>query len=96
MQRDLDLGQTQSPLRLVYLNGTPRMGAELVMRLREGPGIFVSAVTNPAVKKRVVLLRIMPTAQHTESDVDLTLKALDEVLSKKEYALYVQRDPAIV
>lgn len=94
--RGLDLGQTQSPVTPVYLSGTPRMGAELVMRLRQGPGIFISAVTYPAVEKGVVLLRIMPTAQHTEIDVDLTLKALDAVLAEEEYALCVRRDPAVV
>jgi len=80
--RDLGfaLGGTRSVITPVYL---PIDGVETAMRLvrtmREDKGIFLSAVMHPVVPRGVVLCRLIPTASHTDEDIDLTLRAFAEV-----------------
>jgi glycine C-acetyltransferase len=47
--------------------------------MREEKGVFISAVMHPVVPRGVVLCRLIPTASHTEEDIDLTLRAFAEV-----------------
>jgi glycine C-acetyltransferase len=52
------------------------------MDLRENYNIFCSIVAYPVVPKNVIMLRIIPTAMHTLEDVEITIKAFDEVAQK--------------
>jgi glycine C-acetyltransferase len=45
----------------------------MIRMLREDHGIFVSGVMYPVVPPGVVMFRMIPTASHTEEDVDRTL-----------------------
>jgi glycine C-acetyltransferase len=45
----------------------------MIKTLRETYGIFVSGVMYPVVPPGVVMFRMIPTAAHTEEDVDVTL-----------------------
>lgn len=47
----------------------------MIAYLREEHGVFVSGVMFPVVPPGVVLFRMIPTAAHTEDDVDRTLEA---------------------
>jgi glycine C-acetyltransferase len=47
--------------------------------LREKHGVFVSAVSYPVVPRGVILFRMIPTAAHSEEDVDHTLGAFKEM-----------------
>jgi len=47
----------------------------MIRSLREDHGIFVSGVTYPVVPPGVVMFRMIPTAGHTDADVDETLAA---------------------
>ena len=71
-----DIGDTQSPITPVYVpTANIEQSMEIITRLREDFGIFVSGVIYPVVPKNVILFRMIPTALHTSEDVDITLKA---------------------
>jgi glycine C-acetyltransferase len=71
-----DIGETESPITPVYVNAGDETAAMSMIRyLREEHGVFVSGVTFPVVPPGVVLFRMIPTAAHTEEDVDETLTA---------------------
>jgi glycine C-acetyltransferase len=71
-----DIGETESPITPVYVNaGDESAAMRMIAYLREQHGIFVSGVTFPVVPPGVVLFRMIPTAAHTEDDVDRTLDA---------------------
>jgi glycine C-acetyltransferase len=71
-----DLGDTESPITPVYVvAGDETMAMSMMSLLREQHGVFVSAVTYPVVPRGVVLFRMIPTAAHSDEDVDLTVAA---------------------
>ena len=43
---------------------------------------FILIVTYPVVPKGVIMLRLIPTAVHTEDDVNKTINAFKEVKEK--------------
>ena len=69
-----DIGDTESPVTPVYVPaGDMATGMEMLRTLREDYGIFCSGVVYPVVPKGVVTFRMIPTAAHSEEDVDITL-----------------------
>jgi len=71
-----DLGNTGSPVTPVYVPaGDVETGMGMIKILREEFGIFVSGVMYPVVPKGTILFRLIPTAAHTEEDVDRTIDA---------------------
>jgi glycine C-acetyltransferase len=74
-----DLGNTESPVTPVYLNGSTEEAIKLNMDLRENYSIFCSLVIYPVVPKGVIMLRIIPTAEHTEQDIQQTIWAFKEI-----------------
>ena len=75
-----DLGNTESPITPVYVAaGDEKMAMSMIAMLREQFGVFVSAVTYPVVPRGVVLFRMIPTASHTEEDVDRTVAAFGQM-----------------
>ena len=71
-----DIGDTESPITPVYVvAGDEKMAMSMIAMLRERFGVFVSAVTYPVVPRGVILFRMIPTASHTEEDVDRTVAA---------------------
>jgi glycine C-acetyltransferase len=48
-------------------------------RLREEHGVFVSGVAYPVVPKGTVLLRLIPTAGHTDEHIEQTLDAFNAI-----------------
>ena len=71
-----DIGEPESPITPVYVvAGDKKTGMALMTMLREEYGIFVSGVTFPVVPHGVFLCRMIPTAAHTEEDVQKTLSA---------------------
>ncbi len=74
-----NIGNTETPVTPVYLNGTISEATELVKDLRENHLIFCSMVVYPVVPKGIVILRLIPTADHTLEDVERTIKAFAEI-----------------
>jgi glycine C-acetyltransferase len=77
-----DLGRTESPVTPVFMKCPIEQVTQLLYDLRENYGIFCSVVVYPVVPKDVVMLRIIPTAEHTLEDVDYTIKAFKELKRK--------------
>jgi glycine C-acetyltransferase len=78
----LDLGKTESPVTPVFMKGGVPQALQMILDLRENYRIFCSVVVYPVVPKDVVMLRLIPTAEHTLEDVELTIKAFRIIKSK--------------
>lgn len=83
-----DIGNTQSPVTPVYLEGDGFTAMAVIRDLRENFAIFASGVAYPVVERGVIMLRIIPTAAHTEADVEYTLEAFKQIRSKIEAGAY--------
>jgi glycine C-acetyltransferase len=86
--RGFDIGITNSPVTPVYLKGGTDEAGNMIIDLRENHGIFVSVVTYPVVERGELMLRIIPTADHTMEDVDITLAAFEKVKENLNNGLY--------
>jgi glycine C-acetyltransferase len=84
-----ELGNTQSPITPVYLQADEATGLEMIRALRDDYRVFVSGVTYPAVPRGVNLFRLIPTAAHTEQDIQITLEAFKKIRDR-----FHLRDPA--
>lgn len=73
------IGNTQSPVTPVYLNGTIPEATKLIYDLRENFDIFCSMVVYPVVPKGVIMLRLIPTAVHTLDDVKYTIESFKKI-----------------
>lgn len=80
-ERGFDLGITESCITPVYVDGDVQKAIRLVGLLREKHRIFCSVVVYPVVPKGIILIRLIPTAAHQQEDIDLTLKAFDDLKS---------------
>lgn len=84
-----NIGNTESPVTPVMLEGGIPEATHLTYDLRENYNVFCSIVTYPVVPKGVILLRLIPTAEHSLEDVQYTIeafKAVKEKLDAGEYA----------
>jgi glycine C-acetyltransferase len=86
--RGFNLGRTQSPVTPVILSGSLGEATGLVVELREKWGIFCSMVVYPVVPKGVILLRLIPTADHSMSDVEYTLEAFSAISANLASGVY--------
>jgi len=80
--KGFNLGNTESPVTPVFLNGTTPEATNLVFDLRENHGVFCSIVVYPVVPKDVIMLRLIPTAVHSLEDVEYTIEAFSQIQSK--------------
>jgi len=78
----LDLGKTESPVTPVFMKCPLEQVTQLVYDLRENHGLFCSAVIYPVVPRDTVMLRLIPTADHTLEDVEYTIKVFKEIKKK--------------
>jgi len=83
-----NIGNTQSCVTPVYLEGSIPEAMSLVKDLRENFGIFCSIVVYPVIPKGLILLRLIPTATHTKEDIDKTLTAFSKIREKLESGTY--------
>jgi len=95
-ERGFDIGNTQSCVTPVYLQGSVPEAMALVRDLREKHGIFCSIVVYPVVPKGVILLRMIPTATHTLEDVEETLIAFSAIRERLENGTYKRLSAAVV
>ena len=89
-ENGFNLGQTNSCVTPVFLNGGPFEAANVILDLRENHGIFCSMVVYPVVPKDTIMLRLIPTAVHTEDDVNYTIEVFKKVKEKLENNHYVK------
>ncbi|HVZ57298.1 MAG TPA: pyridoxal phosphate-dependent aminotransferase family protein [Chitinophagaceae bacterium] len=87
-QRGFDIGKTDSVVTPVYMKGDVPEATAMVMDLRENYGIFCSIVVYPVIPKGHIIYRLIPTAAHTQEDIDRTLKAFSETKKKLDNGDY--------
>jgi len=81
-QAGFDIGETNSCVTPVYMKGEVFEAMAMVQDLRENYGVFCSIVIYPVVPKGMIILRLIPTASHTQEDIDITINAFSEVHAK--------------
>jgi glycine C-acetyltransferase len=86
--KGFDIGDTNTCITPVYLQGSVPEAMVMVNDLRENYGIFLSIVIYPVIPKGIILLRMIPTTSHTLSDVDETLTAFEAIREKLENGTY--------
>jgi glycine C-acetyltransferase len=86
--RGFDIGHTNSPVTPIYMKGELPEATSMVMDLRENYHIFCSIVVYPVIPKGDIIFRIIPTAAHSNEDIDLTLKAFEETKKKLDEGAY--------
>lgn len=94
-----DLGNTQSAITPVYIapiNVSPDVpddqrinpALNMIMDMRENYGIFSTIVKYPVVEEGSLMLRLIPTASHTMTDVNYTVSTLCELYEKFRKGAY--------
>jgi glycine C-acetyltransferase len=81
-EKGFDIGDTNTCITPVYLQGSIPEAMVMVNDLRENYGIFLSIVVYPVIPKGIILLRMIPTASHTLADIDETLTAFEAIREK--------------
>lgn len=89
-ERGLDIGNTNSCVTPVYMHVPVEISSQLIFDLRSTYKIFCSAVVYPVVPKGIMLLRLIPTAAHTDEDVQITLDAFQAIAQKLSRNAYKQ------
>ena len=77
-----NIGDTNSCVTPVYLNGSIPEATNMVFDLRENFSIFCSMVTYPVIPKGMIILRLIPTATHTLEDVTYTIECFSKIVGK--------------
>jgi glycine C-acetyltransferase len=86
--KGFNIGDTNTCITPVYLEGSVPEAMVMVNDLRENYGIFLSIVIYPVIPKGIILLRMIPTTSHTLKDVDETLTAFEAIREKLENGTY--------
>lgn len=86
--KGFDIGKTDSVVTPVYMKGGVEEATHMVTDLRENYNIFCSIVVYPVIPKGHIIYRLIPTAVHTDEDIQLTLKAFEETKKKLDEGAY--------
>lgn len=95
-ERGFNIGTTNTPVTPVYMKSDVPTATQLVVDLRENYNIFCSIVIYPVIPKGQLILRLIPTAVHTDEDIQLTLDAFSAVREKLESGQYPEVIPDVL
>lgn len=87
-KRGFNIGHTNSPVTPIYLQGDIPEATAMCLDLRENYNVFCSIVVYPVIPKGQIIYRLIPTAVHSDEDIEQTLQAFSETkqkLDNKEY-----------
>ena len=84
----LQIGNTESPVTPIYLEGSVAEATALVRDLREHYDIFCSMVVYPVVPKGTIILRLIPTAVHSHADVAQTVSVFEQISENLQHGKY--------
>ena len=87
-ERGFDIGKTDSPVTPVYMKGGVEEATAMVMDLRENYGVFASIVVYPVIPKGHIIYRLIPSAAHTDQDIETTLQAFSDTKKKLDAGMY--------
>lgn len=86
--RGFDIGATNTPVTPVYMKGGVEEATAMCMDLRENYGVFASIVVYPVIPKGHIIYRLIPSAAHTDEDIEITLHAFSETKEKLNAGAY--------
>ena len=89
VEAGFNIGETDTCVTPVYMNGSIPESTNLIFDLRENYNIFCSMVVYPVVPKGMIILRLIPTAVHTLEDVEYTIDAFKKIVGKLKAGEYV-------
>jgi glycine C-acetyltransferase len=89
-ERGFNIGDTNTCITPVYLEGSIPEAMIMVNDLRENYDIFLSIVVYPVIPKGIILLRMIPTASHTIDDINETLAAFEAIREKLVNGTYAK------
>jgi glycine C-acetyltransferase len=92
LKEGFNLGNTSSCVTPVFMKGNPMEAINLVHDLRENFDIFCSIVVYPVIPKDMILLRLIPTAVHTDEDIYTTIAAFGSISGKLNAGVYNTTD----
>ncbi len=87
-QRGFDIGNTDSVVTPVYMKGGVEEATAMVTDIRENYHIFCSIVVYPVIPKGNIIYRLIPTAVHTDEDIERTLEAFSATKKKLDAGEY--------
>lgn len=91
-EKGFDIGSTNSPVTPIYMKGGLPEATGMVMDIRENYDIFCSVVVFPVIPRGQIIYRLIPTAAHTDKDIDQTLHAFQETKKKLDAGYYKADD----
>jgi glycine C-acetyltransferase len=91
-EKGFDIGNTDSVVTPVYMKGGLEEATAMVMDIRENYHIFCSIVVYPVIPKGHIIYRLIPTAVHTDEEIQATLKAFEETKKKLDAGAYKADD----
>lgn len=94
-ERGFNIGTTNTPVTPVFMAGGLYDAVQLIHDMRENYNVFCSVVVYPVIPKGQIMLRLIPTAAHTDEDIDLTLEAFSALQKKLDDKVYPQEMPKI-
>jgi len=87
-KKGFDIGKTDSVVTPIYMKGDVPEATNMVMDLRENYGIFCSIIVYPVIPKGNIIYRLIPTAIHTDKDIEATLNAFEATKKKLDIGDY--------
>jgi glycine C-acetyltransferase len=87
-ERGFDIGNTDTMVTPVYMKGGVEEATAMVVDLRENYRVFASVVVYPVIPKGHIIYRLIPTAAHTDQDIEETLQAFTETKAKLDAGAY--------
>lgn len=87
-EKGFDIGKTDSVVTPVYMKGGVEEATAMVMDLRENYSVFASIVVYPVIPKGHIIYRLIPSAAHTDANIEQTLKAFSETKEKLDAGVY--------
>jgi glycine C-acetyltransferase len=94
-ERGFNIGTTNTPVTPVFMEGGLFDATQLIHDMRENYNIFCSVVVYPVIPKGQIMLRLIPTASHTDQDIDETLAAFSTLRTKLQNKEYPQEMPQL-
>ncbi len=88
VEAGFNIGDTNTMVTPVYMNGSIPEATNMVIDLRENFGVFCSMVVYPVIPKGMIILRLIPTATHTQDDVKYTIESFSKIKDKLYGGVY--------
>ncbi|AZI68062.1 aminotransferase class I/II-fold pyridoxal phosphate-dependent enzyme [Kaistella daneshvariae] len=95
-ERGFNLGNSNTCVTPVMMEGSTVEATLLSRDLRENFGIFTSVVIYPVIPKGMILLRLIPTASHTDSEINETLAAFEAIHEKLVSGFYKKQEQKLL